>query len=83
MAVDTDSKKRGLHMNSEPNSSLSQEEAPQWMRDMFQELSDMFEELFPDAGTLNLKEMQQRLDEVEQRPTASETPVMGMAEGGA
>ena len=69
-------------MNSEPNSYLSQE-TPQWMRDMFQELNDMFEELFPNAGTLNLKEMQQRLDEAEQPPTASETPVMGMAEGGA
>jgi hypothetical protein len=69
-------------MNSEPNSYLSQE-APQWIRDMFQELSDMFGELFPDADTLNLKEMQQRLDEVEQPPTASETPAMGMAEGGA
>ena len=57
-------------MNSEPNSYLSQE-TPQWMRDMFQELNDMFEELFPDAGTLNLKEMQQRLDEVEQPPTAA------------
>ena len=69
-------------MNSEPNSYLSQE-TPQWMRDMFQELSDMFGELFPDADTLNLKEMQQRLDEVEQPPTASETPAMGMAECGA
>ena len=48
-------------MNSEPNSYFSQE-APQWIRDMFQELSDM---LFPDEDTLNLKEMQQRLDEVE------------------
>ena len=64
-------------MNSES------QEAPQWMRDMFQELSDMFGELFPDADTLNLKEMQQRLDEVEQPPTASETPAMGMAECGA
>jgi len=50
-------------MNSEPNSYLSQE-APQWMRDMFQELSDMFGE--PDADTMNLEEMQRRLDEVEQ-----------------
>jgi len=57
-------------MNSEPNSSLSQEEAPQWMRDMFQELSDMFEELSPDADRLNLEEMQQRLDELEQPPMA-------------
>jgi hypothetical protein len=57
-------------MNSEPNSSLSQEEAPQWMRDMFQELRDMFEELFPDADRLNLEEMQQRLDELEQPPMA-------------
>jgi len=59
-------------MNSEPNSYFSQE-APQWIRDMFQELSDT---LFPDEDTLNLKEMQQRLDEVEQPPTASETPPM-------
>jgi len=50
-------------MNSEPNSYLSQE-APQWMRDMFQELSDMFGE--PDADTMNLEEMHRRLDEVEQ-----------------
>ena len=57
-------------MNSEPNSSLSQEEAPQWMRDMFEELSDMFEELFHDTDKLNLKEMQQRLDELEQPPMA-------------
>jgi hypothetical protein len=47
-------------MNGEPNSSLSQE-APQWMRDMFEELSDMFEELFTDTDKLNLEEMQQRL----------------------
>jgi len=64
-------------MNSES------QEAPQWIRDMFQELSDMFGELFPDADTLNLKEMQQRLDEVDQPPTASETPAMWRAEGGA
>jgi hypothetical protein len=50
------------------NSHFSQE-APQWMRDMFQELSDMFGE--PDADTLNLEEMQRRLDEVEQPPTAA------------
>ena len=66
----TDSRKGGLHMNSEPHSSLSQEGAPQWMRDMFQELSDMFEELFPDAHRLNLEEMQQRLDDLEQSPIA-------------
>jgi len=58
-------------MNSEPNSSLSQEEAPQWMRDMFEELSDMFEELFHDTDKLNLEEMQQRLDELEQPPMAA------------
>jgi hypothetical protein len=39
------------------------------MRDMFRELSDMFGE--PDADTLNLEEMQRRLDEVEQPPTAA------------
>jgi hypothetical protein len=48
-------------MHSEPNSSLSQE--PQWIRDMFEELKDMFEGLFPDADRLNLEEMQRRLDE--------------------
>jgi hypothetical protein len=57
-------------MNSEPNNYLSQE-APRWMRDMFQELSDMFEELLPHADTLNLEEMQQRLDELEQPPMAA------------
>jgi hypothetical protein len=43
-------------MNNEP-------EAPQWMKDMFYELSLMFEELFPDADRLNLEEMQRKLDE--------------------
>jgi hypothetical protein len=42
-------KKGGLHMNNEP-------EAPQWMKDMFSELSVMFEELFPDADRLNFEE---------------------------
>ena len=66
--------KGGLQMNSEPNSSLSQK-APQWMRDMFEELSGMFEELFPDTDKLNLEEMQQRLDELEQPiVAASEQP---------
>jgi hypothetical protein len=61
-------------MNNEPNNYLSQE-APRWMRDMFQELSDMFAELLPDADTLNLEEMQRRLDELEQPPmTAAEQP---------
>ena len=36
-------------MNNEP-------EAPRWMKDMFYELSAMFEELFPDAGRMNLEE---------------------------
>ena len=49
-------------MSSESNSYLSQE-APQWMRDMFEELKDMFEGLFPDADKLDLEEMQRRLDE--------------------
>ena len=57
-------------MSSESNSYLSQE-APQWMRDMFEELKDMFEGLFPDADKLNLEEMQQRLDELEQPPMAA------------
>jgi hypothetical protein len=47
---------------NEPNNNLSQE-APQWMRDMFEELKDMFEGLFPDADKLDLEEMQRRLDE--------------------
>jgi hypothetical protein len=49
-------------MSTELNNNSSQE-APQWMRDMFEELNDMLEELFPDADKLNLEEMQQRLDE--------------------
>jgi hypothetical protein len=49
-------------MSNAPNDNLSQE-APQWMRDMFEELKDMFEGLFPDADKLNLEEMQRRLDE--------------------
>ena len=49
---------------------MNSEEAPQWMRDMFEELSAMFEELFPDTDKLNLEEMQQRLDELEQPPIA-------------
>jgi len=49
-------------MSNAPNDNLSQE-ASQWMRDIFEELKDMFEELFPDADKLNLEEMQRRLDE--------------------
>jgi len=56
-------------MNSEPNSYVGQK-APQWMRDMFDELSDMLEKLFP-ADKLDLEEMQQRLDELEQPPIAA------------
>jgi hypothetical protein len=64
-------------MNNEPNNYLSQE-APRWMREMFRELSDMFEELLPDADTLNLEEMQRRLDELEQPPmTAAEQSSIG------
>ena len=64
-------------MNSEPTTYLSQE-TPRWMREMFQELSDMFEELLPDADTLNLEEMQQRLDELEQPPmAAAQQPSIG------
>jgi hypothetical protein len=33
------------------------------MKDTFEELSDMFEELFPDADRLKLEEVQRRLDE--------------------
>jgi hypothetical protein len=48
------------------------------MKEMFQELSDMFEELVPDADTLNLEEMQRRLDELEQPPmAAAEQPSIG------
>jgi hypothetical protein len=49
-------------MSIESKNNLSQE-APQWMRDIFEELKDMFEELFPDADKLNLEEMQRQLDE--------------------
>ena len=48
-------------MSTELNNNSSQE-APQWMKDMFEELKDMFEGLFPDADKLNLEEMQRRLD---------------------
>jgi hypothetical protein len=41
----------------------NEREAPQWMKNMFYELSVMFDELFPDADRLNLQEMQQKLDE--------------------
>jgi hypothetical protein len=49
-------------MSTESNNNLSQE-PPQWMRDMFEQLNDIFEDLFPDADKLNLEEMQRRLDE--------------------
>jgi hypothetical protein len=49
-------------MSTESNNNLSRE-APQWMRDMFEESKNMFEGLFPDADKLNLEEMQRRLDE--------------------
>jgi hypothetical protein len=49
-------------MSTELNNNSSQE-APQWVRDMFEALNDMFEGLSPDADTLNLEEMQRRLDE--------------------
>ena len=49
-------------MSNAPNDNLNQE-APPWMRDMFEELNDMFEGLFPDADKLNLEEMQRGLDE--------------------
>jgi len=48
-------------MSNAPNDNLSQE-APRWMRNMFEELKDMFEGLFPDAEKLDLEEMQRRLD---------------------
>jgi hypothetical protein len=35
---------------------------------MFEELKDMFEGLFPDADTLDLDEMQRRLDEQQAQP---------------
>jgi hypothetical protein len=43
-------------MNNEP-------EAPQWMKEMFSELSVMFEELFSDADRMDLEKMQRALDE--------------------
>jgi hypothetical protein len=58
-------------MNDEP-------EAPQWMKDMFSELSVMLEELFPgadgnledqlfsDADRMDLEKMQRALDEHQQ-----------------
>jgi len=64
-------------MNNDPNSYLDQK-SPQWKREMFEELSDMFEELFFDADRLNLEEMQERLDKLEQPPmTAAEQPSIG------
>jgi len=38
------------------------------MRDMFEELKDMFEGLFPDADRLDLGEMQRRLDDQQAQP---------------
>ena len=55
---------------------MNSEEAPQWMRDMFEELKEMFEGLFPDADKLNLEEMQQRLDELEQLHERANSPSM-------
>jgi hypothetical protein len=49
-------------MSTESNNNVSRE-APQWMRERFEELKDMFEGLLPDADKLNLEEMQRRLDE--------------------
>jgi len=49
-------------MITELNNNSGQK-APPWMRDMFEALTDMFEGLFPDEDTLNLEEMQRRLDE--------------------
>jgi hypothetical protein len=49
-------------MSTESSNNLIQE-ASQWMRDMFEELKNMFEGLFSDADKLDLQEMQQRLDE--------------------
>ena len=61
-------------MSTESSNNFSQE-APEWMRDMFEELKNMFEGLLPDADKLNLEEMQQRLDELEQPLiAASEQP---------
>jgi hypothetical protein len=44
-------------MSTESSNNFSQE-APEWMRDMFEELKNMFEGLLPDADKLNLEEMQ-------------------------
>jgi hypothetical protein len=58
-------------MSTEPDNA--NQEAPQWMREVFEELKDMFEGLFsdadesiglfPDADKLNLEEMQRHLNE--------------------
>ena len=51
------------------------------MRDMFEELKDMFEGLFPDADKLNLEEMQQRLDELEQLHERANSPSIANSRG--
>jgi hypothetical protein len=40
-------------MSNAPNNNLS--EAPEWMRDMFEQLYDIFEELFSDPDRLNVE----------------------------
>ena len=49
-------------MRTESSNNFSRG-APEWMRDMFEELKNMFEGLLPDADKLNLEEMQRTLDE--------------------
>jgi hypothetical protein len=46
----------GLHMRTESSNNFSRG-APEWMRDMFEELKNMFEGLLRDADKLNLEEM--------------------------
>jgi len=43
-----DPPRRSVSSDTHTKRDLSQE-APQWMRNMFEELKDMFEGLFPDA----------------------------------
>jgi hypothetical protein len=45
------------------------------MREMFEELKDMFGGLFPDADKLDLEEMQRRLDE-QQAPFGEKQPMI-------
>ena len=41
----------------------NESEAPKWVKDMFSELSVMFEQLFSDTDSMELEKMQRALDE--------------------